>query len=357
MKEDVVEVPAAEHTTASWLEGLNPAWFAFVMATGIVSTATHLEGLSAVADVLLWITIVGYVVLWILLIARIVLHAGAVRDDLGNHMRGMGFFTIVAGTAVLGTALLIVGGRPSFAKVVWVAALALWAVLVYAVPVAQMLREPKPEITDGITGTWLVWVVATQGVSLLGTSVARQFGTNAEAVILLSLCLWLLGVVIYIWVMAMILQRLFFGAVEPADLSPTYWVTMGAVAISTVAGSVLVLEAPRYPITADLLPFLKGLTTLLWAVATYWIPWLVVMGVWRYVVRRYTFLLEPGYWAMVFPLGMYTVACLKFSDAIAYPPLADISAVFVWVALVAWILTFVDMIVTFVRKTRAADAA
>ena len=59
---------------------------------------------------------------------------------------------------------------------------------------------------------------------------------------------------------------------SPSDLAPPYWINMGAVAISTLAGSLLVAAAPQSPLLTELLPFLKGLTLLFWATATWWIP-------------------------------------------------------------------------------------
>lgn len=355
MTDDISEAPESVPQPAGpaarpVLERMNPAWFSIVMATGIVAIAAGLQDVEAVSTVLLVVAAVCYGLLVVLFAARAVLYWPAVRDDLGNHLRGSGFFTIVAGTSVLGAAFLVVAEQLGTAKVLWLVALGLWAVLVYAVPVAQILREPKPEITSGITGTWLLWVVATQGVSLLGTQVAGQFGRGAPTVVLLCLCLWLLGIVMYIWVTTLILERLFFGRLDPQALSPTYWITMGAAAISTLAGSILVLNAGKYELTADLVPFLKGMTILVWATATWWIPWLLIMGVWRYAVRRYSVSFEPGWWGMVFPLGMYSTATYRLSQAIEHNGLADLSGVMFWIALGAWGLTFANMIVTLARR-------
>ena len=53
------------------LERLHPAYFAMVMATGIVSVACKLLGLGLLADVLLAVNVVTYVVLWALTVARV----------------------------------------------------------------------------------------------------------------------------------------------------------------------------------------------------------------------------------------------------------------------------------------------
>ena len=47
---------------------------------------------------------------------------------------------------------------------------------------------------------------------------------------------------------------------------------------------------------------------------------------------------------MVFPLGMYTTAAWHFSHELGLPFLDVVPAVFVWLTLAAWCLTFVGML-------------
>ena len=53
---------------------------------------------------------------------------------------------------------------------------------------------------------------------------------------------------------------------------------MGAMAISTLAGSLLIVNAPDAPFLRSLLPFIKGFTVFYWATGTWWIPMLAVLG-------------------------------------------------------------------------------
>src|SRR5262249_25949337 len=48
-----------------------------------------------------------------------------------------------------------------------------------------------------------------------------------------------------------------FLPLPPGDLRPPYWINMGAMAISTLAGARLVDEAGRMRLLGELLPFLK----------------------------------------------------------------------------------------------------
>ena len=78
--------------------------------------------------------------------------------------------------------------------------------------------------------------------------------------------------------MTLIFYRYMFVAMAPEDFAPTDWINMGAAAISALAGATLVQHASLSPLAGEVVPFVKGLTLLFWAVATWWIPLLVVLG-------------------------------------------------------------------------------
>jgi len=115
------------------LATLHPAYFALVMATGIVSIACGLLGLRPIAVVLLWANSAFFVVLWILTVVRIALFPEHVVADLRHHGRGVGFFTTVAATSVLGSQWLIIAGTWRLAAWLWGAAIVLWALVTYGV--------------------------------------------------------------------------------------------------------------------------------------------------------------------------------------------------------------------------------
>jgi tellurite resistance protein TehA-like permease len=159
-----------------------------------------------------------------------------------------------------------------------------------------------------------------------------------------ALAFWLVGSMLYVWLIALIFHRILFLPLSPGELTPPYWINMGAMAISTLAGVRLIAEAGRMPLLTELLPFLKGMTLLFWATGTWWIPILLALGAWRHLVKRVPLTYDHGYWAAVFPLGMYTVCTQNLIREFRLPFLEPIPAVFVWVALAAWGLTFAGLV-------------
>jgi tellurite resistance protein TehA-like permease len=329
---------------ATGLATMHPASFALVMASGIVSIACHLLGLPWVAVALLWANVLFYVVLWILTVIRILRFPDRVLADISHHGRAVGFFTMVAATCVLGSQAFVIAGARHAANALWMFGIVLWAALTYTIFTALTVKSDKPPLAEGINGGWLVAVVAAQSVSVLGSQLANGFGVHTPHVLLFSLGMWLGGGMLYIWIISLIFYRYTFFVMSPSDLAPPYWINMGAVAISTLAGATLIRAAPDSSLLQELLPFLKGFTLLFWATATWWIPMLVILGVWRHVYKRFPLRYDPLYWGAVFPLGMYAVCTFRLASVIDAPYLLIIPRVFLYVALAAWIAAMIGLV-------------
>jgi len=157
----------------------------------------------------------------------------------------------------------------------------------------------------------------------------------------LALCTWLFAGMLYTWVIALIFYRALFFRFAPADLAPPYWINMGAMAISTLAGAQLVLDAPAAPLLTTLLPFVQGFSILYWATGTWWLPLLVVLTLWRYGVRRDPVRPDAFDWSAVFPLGMYSAASTQLSHAVGLAFLRPLASVFFWLGILAWLATCV----------------
>lgn len=325
---------------------LFPGYFALVMATGIISIAAYLLEMKMVAWFLLIVNLVAYLWLWFLLLLRLTLFFGRVKADMADHVRGPGFFTVIAGTCVLGTQLVIGLGQYRIATVLWLVGLVLWAGIMYAFFASITVRENKPSLEKGLNGAWLIAVVATQSISVLGTLLASRWDSYRELLLYFTLCMFLVGCMLYLVLITLIFYRFTFVNLTTATLTPPYWINMGAVAITTLAGARLILAAAGWNLLSELLPFLKGFTLFFWATGTWWIPLLFILGFWRHVYKRFPLRYDPQYWGMVFPLGMYTVCTFQLSKAINFAPLLFIPRYFIYLALAGWAVTFAGLIYT-----------
>jgi tellurite resistance protein TehA-like permease len=146
---------------AAAIRDLHPGYFAFVMATGIISTGTFLLGPSWLSRALLVVAAAGLVVLSVALVIRLVMFRPSVVADIHAPERVFGFFTITAGLDVLGVRLSY-AGHPVATAILAVLAAALWLVLTYGVPASLLLARAHDSVLGGVNGTWLLWVVSTQ---------------------------------------------------------------------------------------------------------------------------------------------------------------------------------------------------
>jgi tellurite resistance protein TehA-like permease len=336
------------------VETLPPGYFSLVMATGIVSLAAHFLGMEPVSVALFWINVVAYGVLWLLTLTRLVIHPRRIVADLSDHARGPGFFTIPAGTCVLGSQFAIVRAQPNVAAALWCAGIVLWALVTYGFFAAVTIKEKKPGLVEGLNGTWLIAVVAMQSIAVLGSLVAPSFAAP-ERVMFVSVAMHMSGFMLYLPLIALLLYRWTFFELTPQQLTPPYWINMGALAISTLAGARLLQSSSEMPLVQRITPFLEGSTFFFWAAATWWIPLLLVLGFWRHVVRRVPLVYDPQYWGMVFPLGMYTTCTVQMSRVLDVPDLMPFARVLVWPAIVAWLITFAGLVSSLSGRRRHAN--
>jgi tellurite resistance protein TehA-like permease len=233
------------------VQTLHPGYFAFVMATGIISTGTFLLGPSWLSQALL-----------------IAASAGLIALAAALTVRVFRFHSAVVAAATL---------------------LPIW----------------RSQAT----------LLATAAVSL-----------------------WSVGLVLYLILVSLIMLRWLTVPMTPAALGPPYWILMGATAITVLAGGKNLGLLGTLPVVRAPAGFIEGSSFALWAFGTWWIPLLVVLGLWRHVRRHWPLSYEPTLWSIVFPLGMYSVATLTFGTASHLHFMEPLARFMLWVAVAAWAL-------------------
>lgn len=335
----------------------NPVYFALVMATGIVSIAADSLGMRTIAIALFGGNVVAYVVLGAVTTARLVRYPQSFLADVIDYDHGVSLLTIVAGTCILGSQFVTVIHREAVATALWIWGCVLWVGLTYAVFAGITVRKRDEPLAEGMHGGWLLLIVATQSISVLGGRIAPSLPAEQREVLFFTLFTYLLGGLLYFVVITLVFYRLTFFVFDPESARPPYWINTGAVAITTLAGTTLLSNAPRWIFLEGLTPFLMGFTLFFWAAATWWIPLLIILGVWRHVVggialphtrRGY----NPRYWGMVFPLGMYTACTIEVARTMELSFLAVIPRYFVYAALLAWFATALGLARTVIGGCR-----
>ncbi len=326
----------------TWLKNLYPGYFVLTMATGIIGIGCNLLDLPYLSHLFYFLTVISWSIISLLFIARILLFPRAIWNDLMNPVLTFNFFTFVAGTSVLGL-MLDLQGYELLPLLCWVVAFGAWVLLLYAsFAVLTLLHgERKVNVVDG---GWLVCIVGTESLVLLGLKIVPHIGNLDALMMLLIFMLWGVGIILYGIFVALFCYRIFFIEMKAEDFTPQMWVIMGAAAITANASSSLDMSAPVLVVLTEVHAFIDSVALLSWAWATWWIPLLVVISFWKHAVKKVPLSYEPRQWSVVFPIGMYTVAGFQLSLASEFEPLHQISHVMIWFAVVLWALLMVGLL-------------
>ncbi|WP_315901287.1 tellurite resistance/C4-dicarboxylate transporter family protein [Rhodococcus sp. BP22] len=321
---------------------LNPGYFALVMATGIISVAMKNNDQPFISAALFVIGVFAWVVLVVLTCWRLLRFGSLLRADFTDPRRGFGFFTFVAATDVLGTRFAAGGAHTVALGFLALGALS-WFVLGYVVPSTAILNPSIRPALTGANGTWFIWVVACQSVAVLAAALEPVVTTGRNELALVAVFSWSVGAFLYAGVAILVAARLLLYPLNPVDLTPVYWVAMGATAITVLAGARIVqmADAPMVDATRGLI---SGTAVMFWAFGTWLIPVLFAAAWWRHVSNRVPLVYDATLWSIIFPLGMYGVASHYLGQADDLPMMEVVGDVVSWVALGAWSIVFVAMI-------------
>lgn len=345
---------AAGRPLLAWTRTLDPGCFAVVMATGVVSIDASQHGMQWLAVALLVLNVAAFLWLSALSVLRALRFRDALVADFADPAVGAGFLTFVAAACVLAAQCLVVVDAPLVAIVLGLVGALAWVLLTYAFFVAMVTRRIKHGLARSINGGWLVVVVATQSLAVVAILLSASpvgMSVDLERLVLFAgLCLYLLGGALYLLIITLVVYRMVFLPMLARDFKPPYWINMGALAITTLAGSLFVLHAPDPGSLAGLVPFVKGFTLFFWATASWWIPLLLLLEAWRHLWRHVPLHYEVDDWDIVFPIAMYTVGTFELARALDLGFLHAIPAVGVYISLLAWAIVASAWLVRMLRS-------
>lgn len=311
--------------------------FGAVMSLGILSVALGLLRLDAASVALLALAGLTYIGL----LAR---HAACgrgllrrLRDDIGDPRTAFGHLTFPAASNVLASRVAL--AHVGVATVLFSLGAFAWLVLMLVLP--GCLAEKRPS-GPPLRGSAFLAVVATQSCAV---AISALYGGYAVAWAAAGV-LWCAGLALYAFVLGVLGWR-FLASPTTVSLDPSYGLTMGALAISTLA-ALLLQRAAAGPFAA-LAPPLLTAARLTWTTGGALMVLLVVA--WGAKAIRHG--LRPSYqvsqWSIVFPLGMYGVSGMLLSQAASW----QLAGTLARVSVAASLSSLVVVVVLLVRSVRS----
>jgi tellurite resistance protein TehA-like permease len=335
------------------IRNLYPGYFALVMATGIIGNSAKNAGMESLSRILFITNIFLYAILLIFFLIRLMFYFPNFRRDLKSFEKSPGFLTLVAGTAVFGVQLVTAAQKFSLSKYLWYFAIAAWLLIMISFLVYAITSSPKPGIERGFNGTWLLFIVSTQSIAILGNYLSGGLLINVRDILTFNLFFYLLGSSLYLILIPLIFYRLVFLTVNPGETDHSFWIDTGAAAICVVSGLTLIDNINSTGKLNDLLPFIKGMSYLLWITGTWWIPISIVIEAWRYLRIKVPAKYHPVQWSMIFVIGMYSLSSMKIGQITGMQGLISIGKLFLHISIILWIVIFVAMILSILHGLRS----
>ncbi len=330
-----------------------PVYFALPMSTGIISIASHLLGHIHIGNILFVINNIELAILSAIFIGRLLFYFSDFRRDLSTLQTGAGYLTLIVALCIYGTKNILIKSNLTVAVLGWSFTFALWIILMYGFILSVILKPLKPDFKKGINGSWLLLVVSAQALSISGTLVSGYYSFQAKFILYTEVFLYFLGVLFYLILITLIFYRFFFIRFTAKDFHPSYWINMGAAAITTLSGAVLIENMQNISTFSLLLPSVKMLTLLFWISGTWWIPVLIILEVYKRIKSNVRY--EAAYWSLVFPLGVYTVCTFKMLEVLNLYLLKYVFESTIYLAWAAWLYIYVQMISSIFRKVKTGD--
>ena len=299
----------------------SPDVFAAVMATGVLSIGArdhHYPGISDTLGVLATLAL-------LVLIALVVVSRALASWDLRDPDVTLRLFTFVAACAVLDSRL---ASHRIVLQVLGVVALTAWLVLI-ALTIRNMGARPWAALRDRAQGAWELASVGTSGLAIVAAAAAR----HEHWWLWVAVPVWVVALCIYLLMTWLILWRAVNERQDREGFEPDSWILMGGLAIGTLAGDRIHAVAPAWLAGPVLVA-----TVVTWVAATLWIPPLIYFGLHRIRQRPDLLQFAGVWWALVFPLAMYSAASYAMAGEIHQGSLLTVSLVFFWDALAAWLI-------------------
>jgi tellurite resistance protein TehA-like permease len=316
---------------------IGPNWFATVMGTGIVATASTLLAADVVALRALALAA------WLLAGALLVLLTGATalhwrhhpataRRHLDNPAMApfygtpaMALMTVAAGTVAVGPELL---GTPLAVRIafgLWLLGTAGGLVTATLIPVRLFTRH-ELRLAD-VAAPWLLAVVPPMVSAATGTAFAAHLPGDIAPTALLAVCAlqFAFALVAATFLIAMLCARLARHGLGGAGMAPTLWIVLGPLGQSVTAANLLASASG----TGRAPALVYGTVVLTAALA-----WLLMAAA-TTLRARPPFALT--WWAFTFPVGTCVTGATTLAAAGAPGALTGVAVALFGLLIAGWV--------------------
>lgn len=314
-----------------------PGWFAAVMGSGVLALTTHsLSGrwpsLAPLATGLHWLNVVLFCLLAIPWLTRWLRFREAALATLRHPVQASFYPTFAIAMLVIAAQFLAIGGGTALALAFW------WggAVLVFVFSFAVLFHMFRGEHVglEHVTPAKFIPAVGLVVIPVAGGPLLElQQGAARELALLVNLLGLGAGIMMYLGLLGLTLQRKLLAKPAVGLLTPTAWIHLAPLGVIPVS---LLNVLDQLPFEVPHAPFLF-LSLMLWGFGVWW---LVMASLLTFAARRAGQMpFALSWWGFTFPLGAFVAASLRLS------PLTGIAAVdtvgvFCWLLLAAiWSVT------------------
>lgn len=304
-----------------------PNWFTMVMGTGVVSLilpefAQQSEFLLWIAQALWHLNIIFFLVFSVLYILRWMIYPVEARQIFSHSSMALFLGAIPMALATLLNGFLKYGidlygdVAIQIAHVLWYIDILLAVLIGIIVPFCMFSRQEHQ--LQNMTAMWLLPIVACEVAASSGGLLLQHLPYSAEslAILIVSYVLWGMSVLPAFAVLSILMLRLALHQLPGRELAMSSWLALGP--IGTGALALLVLGAAGQP----LMTYFELSSLGIFLKHAGWLASVILLGfgVWWLAIALLTTLshvkqlaFNLGWWALTFPLGVFTLAILQLA--------------------------------------------
>ena len=314
-------------SAADAIRQFTPNWFAANMGTGVVALVLgHFDGvplLYQTGEVLWALNALGFCIFASLFALRWLLHYEGARQIMAHPVMSMSLGCIPMALATIANGFVVFGpihlGSMAYgiAHYLWWLEAGLAVSVGLLVPMFMFTRQVHSPAQ--MTGVWLLPVVAAEVTAISGALLLPHLPHLPQAeqagVLLSCLVLWSCSVPLALGMVAVLFIRMILHKLPDVGTAASCWLALGPIATGALGmmlfsqGAATALAGTPLAASGEVIgAVFLVMGVLLWGYGLWWVG-LAALITTRYFMAHVPFNL--GWWAYVFPTGVFTLATLE----------------------------------------------